>query len=66
MFMRVVSVGVPGVLLLLIKLLSLGSLDEHLHSNLLRLAAHDKLLCVLVLDVDDAGVECRCRQCSAS
>ena len=38
MFRGVVSVGVSGVLLLHINLLSLCSLDEHLHGNLLRLA----------------------------
>jgi hypothetical protein len=38
MFREVVSVDVPSVLLVYVKLLSLGSLDEHRHSNLLRLA----------------------------
>jgi hypothetical protein len=62
MFWRVVSVGVSGVLLLHVDLLSNGSHDEHLHSNLLRFASHDELLGVLVLDDDDAGVECRRRR----
>ena len=38
MFMEVVSIVNPSVLVLLINLLSLGSLDEHVHSNPLRLA----------------------------
>ena len=38
MFREVVSVGIPSVLVLLVNLLSLGSLDEHLHSNPLRFA----------------------------
>ena len=38
MFMEVVSIVNPSVLVLLVNLLSLGSLDEHLHSNPLRFA----------------------------
>jgi hypothetical protein len=41
LFWRVVSVGVSGVLFLRV---SLGSHNEHLHGNLLRLALHDELL----------------------
>jgi hypothetical protein len=40
MFREVVSVGIPSVLVLLVNLLGLGSLDEHLHSNLLRFACY--------------------------
>ena len=38
MFREVVSIVNPSVLVLLVNLLSLCSLDEHLHGNLLRLA----------------------------
>jgi hypothetical protein len=66
MLWRVVSVGVSCFLLFHVDLLSHSSHNEHLGSNLLKLACHDKLRGVLVLDDDDAGVECRRRQRSAS
>jgi hypothetical protein len=53
MFLRAVSV------------LSPVPFNERLHSNLLRLAVHDELLGVSVLDVDVVGVERRCCQRSA-
>jgi hypothetical protein len=56
MFWMVVSVGVSGVLLLHVNLLSLGSHDEHRHGNLLRLASHDELLGVLLLGLVPCNV----------
>jgi hypothetical protein len=51
--------GVSSVLLFHLGLLSPCSLSKHLHGDLLRLG-------VVVLDDDDAGVEYRRRQSSAS